>query len=538
MATSSWLIRPLRSAHAAFHRLSLRSRLLLGLLLVSALGLLVADVVVYGQIDSYLTNQVTQELESFQVPTFGLVESGSNISLGGGFRSLGPPGTFIEVADSQGQVTASTSTNPPLVIRLPQRVLAAVNNGSPDPSSTVFRGKANSGATYYADAYATRLRVVGNFGPTVNEEAIAVVAIPDSSLSSTLTRLIWLDVLASLAVLALLGVIGYFVVRVGLRPLTEIERTAQKIAAGDLTQRVELDDERIEVGRLGSSLNEMLGQIEHAFAEQQASENRLRQFLADASHELRTPVTSIRGYAELFRRGAATRPSDLERSMRRIEEESVRMGVLVDDLLLLARLDQGRPLERNRFDLSELVADAAADAQAQAPDREVSVDLDAPVYVFGDDLRLHQVLGNLLQNALRYSPDDAPIEVTLRRDAQQAVLTVTDHGDGIPPEHLAHIFDRFYRADPSRTRGSGGSGLGLTIVNSIVQAHGGEVAVSSEVGLGTTFTVRLTLANEHAETGEGRTDDSTGRSGQDLWRLPQNGTSGADPSVSQEAGKS
>jgi two-component system OmpR family sensor kinase len=301
---------------------------------------------------------------------------------------------------------------------------------------------------------------------------------------------------------------GYFVVRRSLRPLTEVETTAAAIAEGDLTRRVPAADPRTEVGRLSAALNTMLQQIEHAFRVQQdseaaarKSEQQMRQFVADASHELRTPLTSIRGFAELFRQGAVSDPDELERVMRRIEDEGARMGVLVDDLLLLARLDQQRPLDRQPVDLGRLAEDAVEDVRMVAPGRPIDLVTDnarTPV-VFGDELRLRQVLGNLLGNALTHTPDGTPIHVRLDRRVDDggrwAVLEVADEGPGLPPEHADRIFERFYRVDAARTRAQGGSGLGLSIVAGLTEAHGGRVELETVAGEGATFRVLLPLAD-------------------------------------------
>jgi two-component system OmpR family sensor kinase len=280
-------------------------------------------------------------------------------------------------------------------------------------------------------------------------------------------------------------------VRLGLRPLGRIEQTAGAIAAGDLSQRIENSDPRTEVGRLGGALNEMLAQIERAFAERERSENRLRQFVADASHELRTPLTSVRGYAELFRRGASDRPEDLRVVMRRIEDDAARMGVLVEDMLLLARLDQGRPLEREPVDLGAIAADLADDARMLHPDWPVELRVDGETIVTGDELRLRQALGNLLANARAHTPQGTPVTVAVTGNGQVVTVEVADRGPGIDAEDLPRVFERFYRADPSRSRASGGSGLGLSIVASIAEAHSGEAAVTSEAGQGATFTLSI-----------------------------------------------
>ncbi len=320
---------------------------------------------------------------------------------------------------------------------------------------------------------------------------------------STVSHLLLVDLIVSLAVLALLGGVGYLVVRSSLRPLVEVERTAEAIAAGDLSRRVPDRDPNTEVGRLAHGLNGMLAQIELAFRAREASENaarasedRMRRFVADASHELRTPLTSIRGFAELYRQGATPDGAALDRAMARIEGEATRMGLLVEDLLLLARLDQQRPLERGPVDLLVLAADAVHDARAVAPDRSitlVTLPATAPPQVAGDEARLRQVVGNLVGNALTHTPADAAVEVRIGSTPTMALLEVSDAGPGLSPQDCARVFERFYRADTARTRSSGGAGLGLSIVHALVVAHGGEVTVDSTPGRGTTFRVLLPL---------------------------------------------
>ncbi|MCW2617547.1 MAG: Sensor protein, partial [Modestobacter sp.] len=294
-------------------------------------------------------------------------------------------------------------------------------------------------------------------------------------------------------------------VRNSLRPLQEVEHTAQAIAAGDLSRRVPVGDERTEVGRLSAALNGMLGRIESSFRAQQASEEqarasegRMRRFVADASHELRTPLTSIRGFAELHRQGAVHGPEDTGRIMQRIEAEATRMGLLVEDLLQLARLDQQRPLTLGPVDLAELAGDAVHDARAVQPERPLSLLLDpsltdVPV-VQGDEARLRQVIGNLVTNALTHTPVDARVTVRLAEDAADpgiVVVAVSDEGPGLAPADAHRVFERFYRADASRTRAAGGTGLGLSIVASLVAAHGGRVELTTAQGKGATFAVRL-----------------------------------------------
>jgi two-component system OmpR family sensor kinase len=290
------------------------------------------------------------------------------------------------------------------------------------------------------------------------------------------------------------------VVRLGLRPLEAIGRTASTIAAGDLSQRVERADERTEVGRLGLALNGMLGQIEAAARAREVSmraletsERRLRRFVADASHELRTPLAAVRAYAELFTRGAADRPDDLKRAMGGITRESERMSGLVDDLLLLARLDEGRPLGREPVPLHDVVAEAIETAQAVDPTRKIDARIEALV-VDGDRDRLRQVVDNLLANVRAHTPVGAPARVQLERVDGMARIEVSDSGPGLAPDELAHVFERFYRADQSRSRASGGTGLGLSIVAAVTEAHAGRFSAASADGAGATFVIELPLA--------------------------------------------
>ena len=327
---------------------------------------------------------------------------------------------------------------------------------------------------------------------------LTTVAIDLSEVQSSVRALVWSQVGIGAAVLLVLGVVGYAVVHRSLRPLVEVERTAAAIAAGQLDRRVPERDPRTEVGRLSSALNGMLAQIQRAVASSEASaeqartsEERMRRFITDASHELRTPLTTIRGFAELYRQGAAR---DIEMLMGRIESESRRMGLLVEDLLLLARLDAQRPLDQHRVDLLALATDAVHDAQSIAPKRNVKMEVfDGPgtPEVLGDEARLRQVLGNLVANAVQHTPENAGITVRVGTEGDNAVLEVCDEGPGMSQEDARRVFERFYRADSSRTRASGGTGLGLSIVDSLVYAHGGTVKVTTAPGRGCRFTVNL-----------------------------------------------
>ena len=320
---------------------------------------------------------------------------------------------------------------------------------------------------------------------------VTVVAAPLTEIDATLNRLLLLESLVIAGVLLLLGFVAWAVVRVGLLPLDRIGHTAGAIAGGDLSHRVEPADPRTEVGRLGIALNAMLDRLEGAFTQRQASEDRLRRFLADASHELRTPLASIRGYAELFRMGAARSPEDVEKAMRRIEDEAARMGVLVEDLLTLARLDEIAEAPHTAVDLGALAGDAVEDARAVAPARSIALSATGGAVVLGDAHQLRQVLGNLLRNALVHTPAESPIEVGVGLADGSVRVDVRDHGPGLPAGDPAALFERFWRSEGGRERGKAGAGLGLAIVAAIVDAHGGTVSASDAVGGGAVFSVVL-----------------------------------------------
>jgi two-component system OmpR family sensor kinase len=337
-------------------------------------------------------------------------------------------------------------------------------------------------------------RAVSVRGP----HGLTTVAVDLSDVQHTVRSLVWLQFGIGAAVLVVLGIASFAVVQRSLRPLSEVEQTAAAIAAGQLDRRVPERDPRTEVGRLSLALNGMLAQIQRAVASSESSaekargsEDRMRRFITDASHELRTPLTTIRGFAELYRQGAAR---DVAMLLSRIESEASRMGLLVDDLLLLARLDVQRPLEHHRVDLLALASDAVHDAQAIDPTRTVSMEvLDGPgtPEVLGDEPRIRQVLSNLVANALQHTPTSADVTVRVGTDGDDAVLEVADKGPGMSQEDASRVFERFYRTDSSRARASGGIGLGLSIVDSLVHAHGGLVTVTTAPGEGCCFRVTL-----------------------------------------------
>jgi two-component system OmpR family sensor kinase len=376
------------------------------------------------------------------------------------------------------------------------RVWMAVNDREAEPSlpdsNDVGPEPVTVGSINHSDVQWRAMTVRGMRGE------LTTVAIDLSDVASTVRALLWSQVGIGVAVLLVLGIAGYAVVHRSLRPLAEVEETAAAIAAGELDRRVPQRDPRTEVGRLSLALNGMLAQIQRAVASSElsaeqarTSEDRMRRFITDASHELRTPLTTIRGFAELYRQGAAT---DIEMLMNRIESESRRMGLLVEDLLLLARLDQQRPLEQRRVDLLMLASDAVHDARSTAPKRDITMEVfDGPgtPEVLGDEARLRQVLGNLVSNALQHTPASAGISVRVGTADSDAVLEVCDEGPGMSHDDAQRVFERFYRTDSSRARASGGTGLGLSIVDSLVYAHGGTVSVITAPGRGCTFKVSM-----------------------------------------------
>jgi two-component system OmpR family sensor kinase len=334
----------------------------------------------------------------------------------------------------------------------------------------------------------------------------AAVAQPLDGVQETLSQMRGRLLIFGVLVLAACALLGLVAVRRAFRPLRQVEDVATAFGQGDTSRRVHVNAPGTEVGRLGGSINAMLDSIETTLAAREASEARMRRFVADASHELRTPVASVRGFAELYRQGAVTNPDDVARSFRRIEDEAARMGGLVEDLLQLARLDEQRPMRRDPVDLLVLAGDAVHDAQALAPGRWVRlVGLDgapspASAPAMGDDARLRQVLTNLLTNALRHTPSDTPVEIGVGVRDGWAVWQVVDHGPGIRAEDAQRIFERFYRADTSRSRASGGgSGLGLAIVDAICRAHGGAARVVPTPGGGATFEVAIPAARPEAD---------------------------------------
>jgi two-component system OmpR family sensor kinase len=466
--------------------ISLRARLLITSVALVAIGLVAAGVATHRVMRASLIDRTDEQLMGAVGPATRALDmlEGPFYEGPGPAGIRPPPGTLVLVLDPSGDILVNACFagvgNPCGYPDLPRGLPGSTSNRA---GRATFLTVSSQQAT---GGYGFRLLAL----PRPRAPGTLVIAIGLGEIRRTLESLLVAELIIGGVVLILVAGLAQWLVRVGLRPLEGIGETAGAIAAGDLSRRVEPADERTEIGRLGLALNAMLAQIEAAFEERGASQARLRRFVADASHELRTPLTSIRGYSELFRRGAGSRPDDLAKTMERIEAEAARMGILVDDLLLLARLDQGRPLEREPVDLAAVVAEAVEAARAVEPDRRIELEADGPMTLTGDEGRLRQVVDNLLDNARVHAPG-AATRVRLAREDGEAVLTVRDEGPGIPSEVAGRAFERFYRGDPARSRQTGGAGLGLSIVAAIVEAHGGTVTATSPDAGGAVFEVRL-----------------------------------------------
>ena len=472
---------------------------------LAAVALLIANVAGVLLIRTYLVGRIDDQLRGMSRPFAEERPAGVTWVPRGRFGRLGPEQVmYLYNADG----TLNTENSSPTDASRP----------AVEPVADV-KARAATGQPYTIPAAdgSADWRVIA-----VKDSTLGVVAVVGQSLSEvqqTTDQLLLIDAGVSLLLLTLLAGGAWFVVRLGLRPLTDMEELATDISAGNLSGRVADTDPHTEPGKLGVALNSMLARIETEVDARTASERRLRQFVADASHELRTPLTSIRGFAELYRRGGAPSGAALDETMSRIEGEAGRMGVLVEDLLMLARLDQQRPPALRPVDLLEIAADTIRDAYARVPGRPVRLsgleddaDTFEPATVLGDEHGLRQVATNLVANALQHTPHRAQVTVrvgrlaarpprsstvisgpaTVRPGLPLAVFEVTDDGPGVPAAHAPRVFERLYRADSSRTRGNGGgSGLGLSIVAAIVHGHGGWVELDEPRGGGSTFRVLL-----------------------------------------------
>jgi two-component system OmpR family sensor kinase len=549
---SHWAGRPWQALHSLSDRTPLRTKLITALLALVALALVAISVSSGWVLRSYLTTQDDNQLQSIfnsvasqeVTPAPGVVFSNPGSPVLAGVQE---PGIPLSLPGGQ---PWGNSSFPKSVPAVPTSLAwANANNGK------LVTVHAQSGDDTWRVITTPISYQLNTAAGTQQVNGTLIVGTDLGNINAVIGRLAATELIVGLIILVILTMAVVAVVRANLRPLVDIEETAGEIADGHLNRRVPERDPRTEIGSLGRSLNIMLSQIEaafHAREESEAaahhSEERMRRFVADAGHELRTPLTAIRGFAEYYRQrgglvphwdrkvsaapaagglggvvspgasmAAGLTPDDLDRIMQRVEKEAARMGLLVEDLLLLARLDQQRPLARQPIDLLSLAGDAVHDARLLAPSRtiDLSVQPGAAFLVTGDEPRLRQVIGNLMSNALTHTPDGTPIEVLigsgtldpqLPNSSPAVTLDVTDHGPGMTTEQSQRVFERFYRTDQARTRATGGSGLGLAIVNALVTAHGGVASVRTAPNQGATFRIALPLAPE-AHGGAAADDD-------------------------------
>jgi two-component system, OmpR family, sensor kinase len=532
-------------------RTPLRVKMITALLALVIIALTIISVASVSVFSNYLQGQSGTQVTNVYNQRMSLLNQTNQIGPGGGGLNSYEFGSFgafvVELLDTQGQMIPPFGPVGPSGQVLPGPNVPTSASWLKANSGTLATVGGNSGSGDWqviTKVMTVRLQVGGTGQVIGQQRVILVVAGSLANIDHSVAWLAKIDLLVSAIIVLALAIVGVAIVRASLRPLRDIERTAQAIAAGDLSRRVPDQDPVTEVGRLGRSLNTMLSQIESSFYAQaqseaaaRRSEERMRQFVADASHELRTPLTAMRGYAEYYRQrgglhedapgngqpgselggnghpgssqpggelggnGQLTR-ADMDRIMQRVEQESARMGVLVQDMLLLARLDQQRPIEHRPVDLLTLAADAVQDARIIAPDREITLDVGsgAAFLILGDEVRLRQVIGNLMNNALTHTPDGTPVAVRVlagpRQPVPSVVLEVADQGPGLRQDQAEHVFERFYRADQARTRKAGGTGLGLAIVAALVAAHDGTVALMTAPGQGATFRITLPLSPE------------------------------------------
>ena len=498
------------------HHVPLRTRMTLITTVVLVVGLTISTVAATTMLKRYLLDERDRQLvasaESI-LEVQDLASLSSNPSLPSDYVVL------LQLEDGTRRTVSSGTTMSRGAPRIPTlEPASAPTQGVPFtvPGASTSSGEREAYSEWRVVARDVQLR-----SAFAVQDAVLIVALPLADIHATTAQL-WKILTLTCVGIALLGAtLGYLAVRRSLRPLRTIEHTARTIADGDMSQRIPPMPPNTEVGAVASSLNVMLGKIEESFDAQVASEARMRRFVSDASHELRTPLVSIRGYAELYRMGAVTTPEHTRESMARIESSAVQMGALVEDLLSLARLDEGRPMTLEALDLREVASGALSDLHAMDPTRPTAsvalapdgsdvvpppaVDGAAavpppPVTVMADPARIRQVFTNLMGNVVKHTPEGSAVEVAVGVVGGRAVAEVRDHGPGIPAEHRDLVFERFHRVDPSRNSSSGGSGLGMAIVRDIVTMHDGEVEVRETPGGGATLRLSLPLADDSANS--------------------------------------
>ncbi|MHB1988866.1 MAG: sensor histidine kinase [Acidimicrobiales bacterium] len=536
----------------------MRARLLIAVAVIALVALGGADVATYSAFRSYLNGQLDTTLQTSVVPLQTCLEQGGRLTVP--LVEESAPGIFAEVRTASGRVVASVPAtdedsrlglhleDPLLSTRIVRLTFALRATHASGPMSDDCRdtitpavlpgpGVLRRPPEAVGGKATTNPALPGSFQPTsglqhgaalyfttaaqlpdqpqyrvrtsrlVNGDAL-ILGVPLTETGNSLSRLVYIELGVSGMALVVALFLGFILVRVGVRPLVEVEQTAELIMEGDLGARVpERFRASTEMGRLTRVLNLMLGRLSEDFEERDrtaklltSSEARMRQFLADASHELRTPISAVSAYAELFSRGADSRPADLERILHGIQTETARMSRLVADLLLLSNLDEGRPLELRPVELVALSAEAVYAAAAVGAEWRVLLSATEPVEVMGDEVRLRQVLDNLLANIRAHTPPGTAGSVRVRQEGSEAVIEVADSGPGLGAEGRRRVFERFFREDTSRARASGGAGLGLAIVQAIVRAHRGSVEVSRTPGGGATFAVRLPAISEPGPT--------------------------------------
>ena len=484
-----------------FRQWSLRNRLLLATVVVAAIGIGASDFAANAELSGFLIRQVDSQLASVANSTLsrlvraGIAPNGDDGTSGSGtatpFRAMSPlrgvpTATSLTLLDPSGEILGQVGGD------ISTGGSQATFSGMTLAQVAATKGKA---FTVHTENPRTSTRAVAYVLPS--NLGSVVIAVSLTSVERTLQELSFLFLLISLAVLLLIGLISRWLITLSLKPLLEVEVIAAAIAGGDLSARLPEIRPATEIGRLTKSLNTMLGRIEESFQQKNESESKLRRFVADASHELRTPLTAIRGFAELHRQGAVTGEEKTKELVGRIEKESIRMGSLVEDLLLLARMDEARPHTLEPVDLTHLIEESVASALAAGPDHPIEVDVPADLYVLGDTKRIHQALGNLLANARTHTPSGTLIKVSAATNEIETTIAVKDSGPGLSESDQIRIFERFFRVDPSRARHAGeGSGLGLSIVDAVMKAHSGTVSVDSEIGKGSTFTLHFPINSE------------------------------------------
>ena len=471
---------------------SLRNRLILATLGLAAIAIAASDFAASNSLRTFLINQADSQLnEVVQTSMLRLDRAGidsANQDGDGdenGFRPLRPLGavpttTAVTLLDISGNVIGQIGGEFANSIDLNEfKKLTPEKVDSLNELPFTISG----------DDGETDIRAIARSLPS--GEGTVVISVALDSVEKTVAGLRGIFILISFIVLISIAIVARSLIKLTLKPLNQIEKTAAAIAEGDLSARLPEVNSRTEVGRLTGSLNTMLSRIEESFTIRTESENKLRRFVADASHELRTPLTAIRGFAELHRQGAVVGEEKTKELVSRIEKESIRMSSLVEDLLLLARLDQSRELTFDAVDINHLVKEAVASAQAAGPGYEITVSsTNDEVFVLGDSMRIHQAIANLLANARTHTPVGTKIAVNISQGDLETKISISDNGPGLSEEDQKRVFERFFRADPSRVRvGGEGSGLGLAIVDAVMKAHGGRVEVNSKIGAGATFTI-------------------------------------------------